>query len=63
MVKSFLIGATLGAIAVGVPSYNVGRGAPAFSNPLQERHLGTVVKEAAHSLTEEAKTAFKELNR
>ncbi len=63
MIKSLLVGVALGAILAAPLAYNIGRGAPALSNPLEDRSVGTIVKETAHNLSEGAKSTFRELTR
>jgi gas vesicle protein len=51
-IKSFVLGAIVGAAAGAWPAYNLGRNAPTFSNPFQKRTIETVIKEKANEAVE-----------
>jgi len=61
MVKSFFIGAVLGAAVSGTLAYNAGRHAPLLANPFEPRDAATVVKETARHIGADVKDGVREL--
>jgi hypothetical protein len=67
MLKSFLIGAVVGAVLAVAPAYNYGRGAPVLSNPFAARGVGTIVGtivgETARNVAGDVKKGIRELSK
>lgn len=61
--KTFVLGAFLGALVAFFLGMNYGKGAPLLSNPFAERHLSDKIKDKAEKIADNAREKIHEATR